>query len=497
MATPTKTEATPAPAVAPPQPGGDLLDEILAETRIKPTDEAYGIARKGVAAFVTEMLAPAHKEQRVDRASVDAMIAELDKRLTAQVNEVLHNPDFQKLESAWRSLRYVVERVDFRENIRMEILNLDKESLQADLDDAPDLTKSGFYKVVYSNEYGVLGGKPIGVMNLNYDFGPGPQDIDMLRKLASIASMSHVPLLGNASPEFFGDTSFLKLPNMKDLKSIFEGPQYARWQGFRESEDARYVGLCLPRFLLRQPYGEKTIPVKAFNFNEDVIDHHDRYLWGHASNALVTRIAESFANYRWSPNIIGPQSGGTVEALPLHQYEAMGEIQTKIPTEVMITDRREYELSEEGFIPMVFRKDADNACFFSANSVQKPKFFGNSPEGKAAETNYRLGTQLPYMFIMTRLAHYIKVLQREQIGSWKERVTLERELNTWISQYVADMEDPAPAVRSRRPLRQAQITVEDVEGQPGWYRASLKVRPHFKYMGASFTLSLVGKLDKE
>jgi type VI secretion system protein ImpC len=253
----------------------------------------------------------------------------------------------------------------------------------------------------------------------------------------------------------------------------------------------------MPRFLLRLPYGEQTVPVKAFNFNEDVVGHHDRYLWGHASNALITRIADSFAKFRWAPNIIGPQSGGTVDNLPLHQFESMGEIQTKVPTEVLLTERREFELSEEGFVSLVYRKDADNACFFSANSVQKPKMFGGSPEGKAAETNFRLGTQLPYIFIMTRLAHYIKVLQREQIGSWKERSQLERELNTWISQYVADMEDPAPSVRSRRPLRQAQISVEDVEGQPGWYRCSVKVRPHFKYMGASFTLSLVGKLDKE
>jgi type VI secretion system protein ImpC len=334
-------------------------------------------------------------------------------------------------------------------------------------------------------------------MNMNFDFGPGPVDVEMLRKLGSIAAMSHVPLLANASPKFFGDESFQAIPGLKDLKSIFEGPQYARWQGFRESEDARYVGLALPRFLLRVPYGEKNVPVKAFNFEEDVVGHHDRYLWGYASNALLTRIAESFANYRWAPNIIGPQAGGTVPNLPLHTFESMGEMQNKVPTEIMLTERREFELSEEGFISLVYRKDADNACFFSANSVQKPKTFGNTAEGKAAETNYRLGTQLPYMFVMTRLAHYIKVLQREQIGSWKERGTLQRELNTWINQYVADMDDPAPSVRSQRPLRQAQVLVEDVEGQPGWYRCSLKVRPHFKYMGASFTLSMVGKLDKE
>jgi type VI secretion system protein ImpC len=477
--------------------GGSLLDEILTESRIKPSDEGYDVARKGVAAFIAEMLAPTKAAEKVERSAVDAMIAELDKRLSAQVNEVLHHPEVQKLESAWRSLRWAIERIDFRENVRVEILPVDRESLQADLDDAPDLTKSGFYKLVYSNEYGVFGGKPFGVMNLNLDFGPGPQDLELLRKVAAIGAMSHVPVIGNASPEFFGDTSFQGLPNLKDLKSLFEGPQYARWRGFRESEDARYVGLAMPRFLLRLPYGEKTVPVKAFNFSEDVVDHHERYLWGHASNALVTRIADSFAKFRWAPNIIGPQSGGTVDNLPLHQYEAMGEIQTKIPSEVMLTERREFELSEEGFIGLVYRKDADNACFFSANSVQKPKTFGNTAEGKNAETNFRLGTQLPYMFIMTRLAHYIKVLQREQIGSWKDRSTLQRELNTWISQYVSEMDDPAPSVRAQRPLREAEIAVEDVEGQPGWYRCNLKVRPHFKYMGASFTLSLVGKLDKE
>ncbi|WP_426753322.1 type VI secretion system contractile sheath large subunit [Myxococcus sp. Y35] len=474
-----------------------LLDEILSEAKLKPKDEGYDVAKRGVQAFITEMLAPNRAEERVDKALVDAMIAEIDKRLSAQVNEILHAKEFQKLESSWRSLKFMVDRTDFRENIRVEMLNVSKEDLQKDFEDAPEVTKSGLYKLVYSNEYGVFGGKPYGIINANYDFNVGPQDMELLRKCASVAAMAHAPFIGNASPEVFGEQSFLKLPDLKDLKSLFEGPQYARWHSFRESEDSRYVGLALPRFLLRLPYGEKTVPVKAFNFTEDVVGHHERYLWGHASVALTSRVADSFAKFRWSPNIIGPQSGGAVENLPLHQYEAMGEIQTKIPTEVMLTERREFELSEEGFIGLVFRKDSDNAAFFSANSTQKPKFFGNTPEGKAAETNYRLGTQLPYMFIMTRLAHYIKVLQREQIGSWKEKADLERELNQWLSQYISDMEDPAPAVRSRRPLRAARVLVEDVDGQPGWYRCSLQVRPHFKYMGASFTLSLVGKLDKE
>jgi len=450
-----------------------------------------------VQAFITEMLGAQHGKERIDKALVDAMVADIDRRMSAQLNAIMHNTEFQKLESAWRGLKFLVDRTDFREHIKVEMLNVSKDALMNDFEDSPEIVKSGLYRLVYSNEYGIHGGKPYGMMCANYEFGPGPQDIELLRKCASIGAMAHAPFLTNASPEFIGGDSYLNLPQLKDLKSLFEGPLYTRWRSFRESEDSRYVGMCMPRFLLRLPYGEKTVPVKSFNFTEDVIGQHESYLWGPSSIALASRVADSFAKYRWCPNIIGPQAGGSIENLPLHQYEAMGEVQTKIPTEVLITERREYELSEEGFIALTFRKESDNACFFSANSAQKAKSFGNSAEGKAAEVNYRLGTQLPYMFIMTRLAHYLKVLQREQIGSWKERSDLQRELNAWINQYVADMDDPAPGVRSRRPLRKASIQVEDVEGQPGWYRCNMQVRPHFKYMGASFTLSLVGKLDKE
>ena len=476
---------------------GSLLDEILNEGKIKPSEEGYDVVRRGVQHFIAEMLAPGRAAERVDKNIVDAMIAEIDSRLSAQINAIIHHPDFQRLESAWRSLKFLIDKVDFRENIKVEMLNCSKEDLLNDFEDSPEVPKSGLYKLVYSREYGTFGGKPLGLMVGNYEFDAGPQDISLMQKIASVAAMAHAPFISAAAPKMFGEETWENLPNLKDLKSLFEGPQYARWHAFRESEDARYVGLTMPRFLLRMPYGASTIPVKSFNFEEDVIGSHDKYLWGNAAVAMATRVADSFAKYRWCPNIIGPQAGGTVEDLPLHQYEAMGEIQTKIPTEVQLTERREYELSEEGFIGLTFRKDSNNACFFSANSVQKAKYFGQSPEGREAETNYRLGTQLPYMFIMNRLAHYLKVLQREQIGSWKERVDLERELNTWIGQYVADMDDPAPGVRSRRPLRKASIEVKEVEGQPGWYRCDLKVRPHFKYMGAAFTLSLVGKLDKE
>jgi len=474
-----------------------LLDDIVTATRLKPKDEGYSLAKRGVEALIAQLVEPGREVEKVSKATVDEMIAEIDKKLSLQVDVILHHPDFQKLESAWSSLKFLIDKTDFRENIRLELLNASKEDLLEDFEDAPEITKSGLYKTFYTAEYGQFGGKPYGNIVANYEFGPGPQDIKLLQHVASVSAMAHAPFIAAAGPEFFGLDDFNGLPNMKDLRSIFEGPQYIKWQSFRESEDARYVALTLPRFLLRLPYGPDTKPVKAFNYEENVSASHEHYLWGNTAFAFASRITDSFAKYRWCTNIIGPLGGGAVEDLPVHQFESMGAIQTKIPTEVLISDRREFELAEEGFVSLAMRKGSDNACFFSANSAQKPKNFGISPEGKEAELNYKLGTQLPYMFVANRLAHYLKVIQRENIGSWKERTDLDRELNAWIRQYVADQDNPSAETRSRRPLRQAQITVEDVEGEPGWYRVGLKVRPHFKYMGAYFTLSLVGKLDKE
>jgi type VI secretion system protein ImpC len=474
-----------------------LLDDIVQATRLKPADEAYSVTRRGVQAFIDELLKPGREGVKVSQALVDEMVASIDQRLSAQVDAVLHNDQFQQLESAWRSLKFLIDRTDFRENIKVEILNVNKQDLLDDFEDAPEITKSGLYRLCYTQEYGQFGGKPYGLIVGNYEFGPGPQDVKLLQSVASVSTMSHAPFMAAAGAQFFGLEDFSGLPGLKDLKSIFEGPQYIKWQSFRESEDSRNVGLTLPHFLLRLPYGQNTQPVKTFNYNEKVSDGNGSYLWGNAAFAFATRITDSFAKYRWCANIIGPQGGGAVEDLPVYQYEAMGEIQTKIPTEILISERREFELAEEGFIALTMRKGSDNAAFFSANSTQKPKTFGTSKEGKQAELNYKLGTQFPYTFVIDRLAHYIKVIQRENIGTWKERGDLERELNNWIRQYVADQDNPSPGVRSRRPLRQAEITVSDVEGDPGWYRVSLKVRPHFKYMGASFTLSLVGKLDKE
>lgn len=474
-----------------------LLDQLIESAHIKPGDEAYSIARQGIEAFVGQLLEPQRAVERVTTATVDDMIAELDRKLCAQVDAIIHHNDFQRLESAWRSLKFLVDRTNFRENVKIQLLSVSKSKLQDDFEDAPEITKSGLYKTLYTAEYGQFGGQPFGAVIANYEFGPGAQDIKLLQSVASVSAMGHAPFIAAAGAGFFGVESYEQLPNLKDLSSIFEGPQYAKWNSFRESEDSRYVGLTLPHFLLRLPYGAETVPVKKFNYKEGVSSGRGDFLWGNAAFAFATRLTESFADYRWCANVIGPQGGGTVGDLPIYTYESMGEVQNKIPAEVLISERREYELAEQGFIALTMRKNSDNAAFFSANSVQKPKFFGNSKEGKEAELNYKLSTQLPYMFVVSRLAHYIKVIQRENIGTWKERGDLEKELNTWIRQYVADMDNPAEGVRSRRPLRQAEIVVSDVEGDPGWYRVDLKIRPHFKYMGASFTLSLVGKLDKK
>ncbi|MEZ9177981.1 type VI secretion system contractile sheath large subunit [Vibrio kanaloae] len=475
---------------------GSLLDEIMAQTKITPNEEGYDIAKKGVAAFIENLIGSQQTDEAVNKSLVDQMLVEIDKKISAQMDEILHDDKFQKMESSWRGLKLLVDRTDFDENNKIDLLHVTKEELLEDFEFAPETTQSGLYKHVYSSGYGQFGGEPTGAIVGNFSFTPSTPDLKLLQYMASLGAMAHAPFISSVGPEFFSIDSFEELPNIKDVKSIFESPKYTKWRSLRESEDARYLGLTAPRFLLRVPYDPTENPTKSFNYTENVARSHDHYLWGNTAFAFATRLTDSFAKYRWCPNIIGPQSGGTVEDLPVHVFESMGALQAKIPTEVLVTDRKEFELAEEGFIALTMRKGSDNAAFFSANSIQKPKVFPNTKEGKEAETNYKLATQLPYMMIINRLAHYIKVLQREQIGSWKERQDLERELNTWIKQFVADQENPPADVRSRRPLRAAKVEVADVEGNPGWYQVFLSVRPHFKYMGANFELSLVGRLDQ-
>ena len=483
-------------AVETEEESGSLLEQIMEQANITKSDESYGVASKGVQAFMVEMLKTDKKDERVRKALIDEMIAEVDAKLSVQLDEILHEESFQKMESAWRGLHFLVQRTNFKENNKIHILNASKDDLAMDFEDASDISESGFYKKVYTDGYGTFGGEPYSSIIANYEFDHSSPDINLMGSLASVGAMAHSPVISAASPKFFGCEDIQDLSKLNDIASIFEGPQYMKWRGLRESEDARYLGLTMPRFLLRLPFDSKENPIKAFDYNETINEDHNKYCWGNTAFAMATRLNDSFANYRWCPNIIGPQSGGSMADLPLHQYETMGQIETKIPTEVLISDRREFELAEAGFIPLTFRKGSDNAAFFSANSIQRPKSFGVSKEGKEAETSYKLGTQLPYMYVVNRLAHYIKVLQRENVGTTKERLDIQDELNVWIRQFVADQDGASADVRARRPLRSASITVDDVDGEPGYYKVGMQVRPHFKYMGADFTLSLIGKLDK-
>ncbi|QOG11549.1 type VI secretion system contractile sheath large subunit [Arcobacter sp. FWKO B] len=476
----------------------NFLESIVEQTKLSKDDDTYDVVKYGVEALIKELLSSGNSEEKVNKAVIDRMIAEIDLKISEQMDEILHHKNFQALESRWRGLYMLVERTDFRENILMEFINVSKNELLEDFEECLDITQSGLYKHLYSAGYGQFGGEPVGAIIADYELSPSNMDMKFLTKVASISAMSHAPFIAAAGPKFFGLESFEGLPDLKDLQDVMSSPKYAAWRGFRQTnEDSRYVGLTLPRFLLRAPYDPENNPITKFVYKENVEDNHESYLWGNTIYAFASAMTASFANYRWCTNIIGPNSGGAIKDLPVHTFESMGDVEMKIPTEVLVTDRREYELSEQGFIPLTMRKGSNNAAFFAANSAQAPKIFPNTPEGKQAELNYKLGTQMPYLFAVTRMSHYIKVLQREHIGSWRERADLERELNKWAKQYIADQENPSAEIRSKRPFKKIQIEVEDVEGDPGWYRVKMAMRPHFKYMGASFELSLVGKLDKD
>lgn len=470
-----------------------LLDEITVSTGIKDV-EAKRVARRGVQELLANLVSsPA---ERIDKALIDAYIAEIDAKLSAQVDEILHNENVQKLESAWRGLKFVVDQTNFRANNKIDILNVSKDELLEDFENAPEITKSGLYQHIYTAEFGQAGGEPIGAMIANYEFGAGPRDIALMQKAAAVGAMAHCPFVAAAGPEMFGLDDFEALPKLKDLESVFEGPQYTKWNSFRDSPDARYFALTMPRFLLRHPYDPAANPVKAFNYEEKVTDSHRKYLWGNASFAFATRLTDSFSQSGWTNNCTGPQSGGMVENLILHQYKSLEGIETKIPTEVLISDRREFELAECGFIGLTMYKNTDKACFFSANSVQKPKKFADTPEGKADETNYKLGTRLTYMMMISRLAHYLKVIQRDNLQTWQTPVKMQTELTEWMRQYAADMDNPTAEIANRRPIRKFKIEVAEIPGEVGFYKVDLQVMPHIKFEGANFTLSLVGKLDK-
>jgi len=471
---------------------GVTLDTLLSTAKV--SDDNKALTEQALGAVLNEIVAQGASADRVSTQLIDKMLADIDTKLSGQMDQVIHHPDFQKLESTWRGLDYLLANTNFHENIRINILSATKDEIHDDLINAPSIYESGLYKHVYTNEYGQFGGTPYGAIIGDFEYGYANRDVDALTKIAAVSNMAFAPFISAAAPSLFDIDNWKELPGLKDLAAITEMPQYAKWNSFRQNEDSRNVALVLPHFLLRVPYGDEE-PISTFNYTESAVEDHE-YLWGNAAYTFGSRLTDSFANYRWCANIIGPKGGGTVDNLPLHTYEQMGQIATKIPTNILISERREFELAEQGLIALTMRKNGGDAVYFSANSTQKAKQFPDTPAGQAAETNYKLGTQLPYMFIATRLAHYIKVLQRENIGRWLEREDVEREVNAWLEQYIIDMASPDDITRSKKPLRSGRVNVEDIPGDPGWYKTTMEISPHFKFMGGYFTLSLVGKLEK-
>jgi type VI secretion system protein ImpC len=472
----------------PPRDGSDsTLRVILGELRIEPTSDAWELAQRGLKALLdwssTTFIGP-----EIDREDIELLIKEIDRRLSNQVDQILHAPLFQQLESAWRGLWFLLSRTNFGENISIWILNCSKDDLLVDFEDSPTIGKSGLYRHVITREYGQFGGKPYAAIFASFAIGPGPRDMFLAQHSAAIGALANAPFFAAASPEFFFLDDYRALGGLKDLRTTLEGPHTTHWQSFRDTNDARYMGLLLPRFLLRSPYGDAfALRARSFSYRETVENHED-HLWGNPSFAFAIRVVESFARYRWCANIIGPQDGA-VDDIPLYQFEAHAEIQTVGPTETLISERREYELSEGGFIPLLTRKDTDNACFFSAHSCARPKFFGRSPEAKEAELHHGLIIQMPYLFMICRFVHYLRIIPREHVGAWHDTGDIEKRLNQWIGQYVADMDAVSPAVRSRRPLRSARIALTESSETPGSRRMVVSIRPHFKYMGAFFTLT--------
>jgi type VI secretion system protein ImpC len=430
-------------------------------------------------------------EVHFDKSLIDLLISQLDQKLSDQLDEILHHPEFQSLESLWRSLAYLVQEADPRSGTKVELLDVSKDDLLMDFEESPDSTHSGLYHHVYTQEYDTPGGEPFSALVADYFFDKTPQDISLLKEISRVCASAHCPFIGNVDANFFDKDDFESVMKIKDLSSYFERAEFIRWQSFRKTDDSRYIGLALPRFLLRLPYGDETSRVRSFGYNERVVaEDHKKYLWGAGSFAFAANMARSFKKHGWTLNIRGPESGGKVEDLPMHQYDAGLGMQTKIPTEVSIPETREIAFAELGFIPLSYYKNSDFACFFSANSVQLPASYDDDQ----SQANSRINSRLPYVLLISRLAHYLKVLQRENIGSQKSREHLEGELNQWLSRWVTRKSSPSADTIAKYPLSAASVAVHNVPENPGYYRVQLNVVPHFQVEGMDITLSLISQL---
>ncbi|WP_241627481.1 type VI secretion system contractile sheath large subunit [Rosenbergiella epipactidis] len=428
--------------------------------------------------------------------SIASIIAEIDRKLSEQINLILHHSEFQRLESAWRGLHHLVNNTETDEKLKLRFMDLSKDELRRSMKRYRGIAwdQSPLFKKVYEAEYGQLGGEPYGCLVADYFFDHTAPDVDLLTSISKVAASAHVPFIAGASPSVLQMESWQELSNPRDLTKIFtQNLEYAAWNALRHSEDSRYIGLVMPRFLARLPYGINTNPVDSFHFEETTDgSDHSKYVWSNAAYAMAVNINRSFKDYGWCTLIRGVESGGVVDGLPCHTFPTDdGGVDMKCPTEIAISDRREAELGKNGFIPLVHRKNSTHAAFIGAQSLQKPMEYYD-PDATA---NSNLSARLPYLFACSRFAHYLKCIVRDKIGSFKEREEMQRWLNDWLMNYVdGDPINSSIQTKARRPLAAAEVMIEDVEGNPGYYQAKFFLRPHFQLEGLTVSLRMVAKL---
>jgi type VI secretion system protein ImpC len=427
--------------------------------------------------------------------NIQAIIGELDRKLSEQINEIVHHPSFQEVESAWRGLHYLVSNSETDQMLKIRVLNVSKAELGKTLRRFKGAAwdQSPIFKKVYEQEYGQLGGEPFGCLVGDYYFDQSPQDVELLGEMAKIGAAAHAPFLAAAAPSLFQMESWQELSNPRDLTKIFSTPEYAAWRSLRESEDSRYLGLTLPRFLARQPYGAKSNPVEEFAFEEDTRGTGtEKFTWANSAYAMAVNVNRSFKLYGWCSRIRGIESGGAVMGLPTYTFPTDdGGVDMTCPTEVAISDRREAELAKSGFMPLIHKKNSDFAAFIGAQSLQKPETY-DDPDATA---NAALAARLPYLFATCRFAHYLKCIVRDKVGAFKEREEMQKWLQKWIIQYVdGDPAHSSEETKSRKPLAAAQVIVEEIEGEPGYYTSKFFLRPHYQLEGLTVSLRLVGKL---
>ncbi len=472
---------------------GDMLD---AEFKPK-TAAARSTIEKAIATLAREALKEGEVDPSDATATIKFLIKNLDDQLTKQVNLIIHHDDFQKLEGSWRGLQHMVSNTETDEQLKIKVLNISKKEIGKVLKKFKGTAweQSPLFKKLYEEEFGTPGGEPYGCIVGDYEFDHSGPDVQVLQGLSQIAAAAHTPFISAASPKLMNMDSWQELSNPSDINKLFTSPEYAPWRSLRESEDARYLGLTLPRFLSRLPYGADTNPVDDFDFEEEVENDQANFTWANAAYAMGANITRSFKLYGWCSQIRGVESGGSVEGLPCHTFPTDdGGVDMTCPTEIAITDRREAEMAKAGLMPLSFFKNTDYAVFIGAQSLQKPAEY-DDPDATA---NANLSARLPYLFSTCRFAHYLKCIVRDKVGSFAERADMETWLNNWIRNYVEpDPSNASDEAKARRPLAAAEVVVAEVEGNPGYYSSVFYLRPHYQLEGLSASLRLVSKLPTE